>query len=244
MGLLRVKAISIQWTGEVEPWEAETVVSTLAHIQEIIMVLGRCAGFSISRGQLRPFGTWVLQDAPENSPYSSTLWYVQQSLDSNTGQISGQRFLEVIRQEPWQQASPHHDLAVVHQDLVDSPIGNPVDESDPYVLSSFVPDLGAVLSVRRLRTLQNEVQRRQALRRLTLSAFGQVLQLPGPTRTENVIEIQGARWCANRCVLRHAADTATMLNLAVEEENERTIFCPQCTNDLLDHTVATHFSPN
>ncbi len=240
----RVKAISIQWTSEVAPWEAETVVATLAHMQEVVMVLGRRAGLGMNRGQLRPFGNWVIQDAPPGAPFGSSLWYAQQSLNSDTGQISGPRFLELFRQEPWQQAAPHHDLAIVHHDLVDRPARNREDEGHPYVLSSFVSDLGAVLSVQRLRTLQNEAQRRQALRRLTLNAFGQVLQLPGPARTENVSEIQAARWCTNRCALRHAPDVATMLDLAVEEEKTRTILCPQCTSDLLDHTVTTHFSPN
>jgi len=109
-----MKSISFQWTEGVAPWEAETVVSTVAHIQEVMLVLGQRAGLSLNRGELRPFGTWVIPGIPRGSPYWSTRWYVDQSLDKATGQIYAPKFINVLRDEPWQQVGPHYDVAVVH----------------------------------------------------------------------------------------------------------------------------------
>ena len=98
-----MKSISFQWTDGVAPWEAETVVSTVAHIQEVMLVLGQRAGLSLKRGELRPFGTWVIPGIPRGSPYWSTRWYVEQSLDKATGQIYAPKYINVLRDEPWQQ---------------------------------------------------------------------------------------------------------------------------------------------
>ncbi|MDE2867112.1 MAG: hypothetical protein OXN91_00550, partial [Chloroflexota bacterium] len=141
-----MKSISFQWTPGVESWEAETVVSTIAHLQEVALVLGQRAGFSVERGQLRPFGTWVIPQLPRGSPYWSTLWYVEQSLDKANGQIVGPRFIRTLEQEPWQQAGPHYDVAILDHDLRDDPEHNISPQSDPHVFASCRPDLAAVLS--------------------------------------------------------------------------------------------------
>ena len=194
------------------------------------MVLGRRAGLGMNRGQLRPFGNWVIQDAPPAHPSGAVFGTRSKVSTPIPARYQARAFWSFSGKNPG--SRPH--LITISRSCTtiwfDRPARNREDEGHPYVLSSFVSDLGAVLSVQRLRTLQNEAQRRQALRRLTLNAFGQVLQLPGPARTENVSEIQAARWCTNRCALRHAPDVATMLDLAVEEEKTRTMLCPQCTS--------------
>ena len=241
---LQLKSISFHWTPDVEGWEAETVVSTVAHLQEVMFVLGQRAGLSLVRGPLRPFGTWVIPSLPRGSPYWSILWYVQESLDEQTGQLYGPRFLEMVRDEPWQQAGPHYDVAIVHADLLDEPVRNLVGEDRPYVFSSVSPDLGAIVSVHRLRAIDDTDDRRQALRCLAINAFGHVLDLPGRERSENVATVDGMRSCTNQCALRHAPDIPTLVDLAREEHARRTIFCEQCTDNLLDQIVATHFARN
>ena len=239
-----MKAISFQWTTEVEPWEAEAVVSTVAHIQEIMVVLGQRAGLSLARAPLRPFGTWVIPNVPRGSPYWSSLWYVQQSLDKETGQVHGPRFIETVRNEPWQRAGPHYDVALLHFDLTERADRNVEGAGPPFVLSTFEPGLAAILSVNRLREIQDRDARRVALRRLAINAFGHVLELPRAGRTEATTTVNGVLSCTNICAQRSATDAASLLALAREEDASRTIFCPHCTSDLLDHIVATHFHQN
>ena len=239
-----MKSISFQWTPGVENWEAETVVSTIAHLQEVALVLGQRAGFSVERGELRPLGTWVIPQLPRGSPYWSTLWYVEQSLDEATGQIVGPRFIRAIRDEPWQQAGPHYDVAIVDHDLRDAPERNIAPGSDPHVFASCRPNLAAVLSVHRLRGIAAPAERQIALRRLALHAFGRVLELPAAGRESNVETAHGGPGCLNRCALRLAADPAQLLDLAREEHETRTIFCAECTANLLDHVIRTHFQLN
>ena len=220
------------------------MVSTVAHLQEVMFVLGQRAGLSLVRGPLRPFGTWVIPTLPKGSPYWSILWYVQQSLDEQTGQVYGPRFLEVVRDEPWQQAGPHYDVVIVRADLLDEPVRNLGGAGQPHVFSSVAPDLAAVLSVHRLRAIDDADDRQRALRHLAINVFGHVLDLPGRERTENARIVDGTRSCTNQCALRHAPDVPALVELAREEHATRTIFCDQCTDDLLDKIVATHFSSN
>ena len=220
------------------------MVSAVAHIQETMFVLGQRAGLSVVRGALRPFGTWVIPSVKRGSPYWSTLWYVEQSLDERTGQISGPKFLDVVRAEPWQQAGPHYDVAIVHHDLIDLPTRNAVVEGEPHVLATVVPNWGAVLSVHRLRAIADETDQRRALRRLAINAFGRILELPGAKRTTDVAETNGVQACMNACALRLAVDVPSLLELATAEEASLTIFCEPCTDNLLDHIVTTHVSAN
>ncbi len=239
-----MKSISFQWTPGVESWEAETVVSTIAHLQEVALVLGQRAGFSVERGQLRPFGTWVIPQLPRGSPYWSTLWYVEQSLDAENGQIVGPRYIRTFEQEPWQQAGPHYDVAILDHDLRDAPEHNIAPESDPHVFASCRPNLAAVMSVHRLRAISQASERQTALRRLAINAFGQVLELPAANRQSNVEVALGRTVCLNRCALRFAADVGQLLAFAREEHKTRTIFCAECTADLLNHVIRTHFHSN
>ena len=186
-----MKSISFQWTPGIESWEAETVVSTIAHLQEVALVLGQRAGFSVERGHLRPFGTWVIPQLPRGSPYWSALWYVEQSLDEASGQIVGPRFIRTLEREPWQQAGPHYDVAILDHDLRDAPEHNISPRSDPHVFASCRPNLAAVLSVHRLRAISETSQRQTALRRLAINAFGRVLELPGASRQTNVEMARG-----------------------------------------------------
>lgn len=209
-----------------------------------MMVLGQHAGLSLTRPQIRPFGTWVIPSVKEGSPYWSTLWYVQRSFDPARGQISGPRFIDVIRNEPWQQAGPHFDIAVVDADLVDAEPHNVPGIDRAYALTATEPNLACVLSVYRLRRLSDNTDRRLALRRVALQGFGRVLQLPSPQRIESVEDTRGLRHCTNVCLMRDAPDAESALRLAREETAARIMLCRACTNDLLDHVVQTHFSPN
>jgi len=135
-------------------------------------------------------------------------------------------------------------VAILDHDLRDAPEHNISPQSDPHVFASCRPNLAAVLSVHRLRAISEASQRQTALRRLAINAFGQVLELPAADRQSNVEMALGRLGCRNRCALRVAPDVAQLLEFAREEHETRTIFCRDCTADLLEHVIRTHFHPN
>ena len=208
------------------------------------MVLGQRAGFSVARSRLRPLGTWVIPSIPRGSPYWSTLWYIEQSLDEDSGQIIAPQFIKTVEREPWQHVAPHYDVAILDQDLRDEPERNISAHSDPHVFASCQPNLAAAISVYRLRSISNLERRRTALRRLAINAFGQVLDIPSTRRQENVEVTRGRIACLNLCSMRFARSVTQLLELGSEEHASRIVFCEECTEDLLDHVVRTHFSAN
>ena len=208
------------------------------------MVLGQRAGFSVTRSPLRPLGTWIIPSIPRGSPYWSTLWYIEQSLDEKSGQIIAPQFIKIVEREPWQHAAPHYDVAILDQDLRDEPERNILADSDPHVFASCQPNLATAISVYRLRSIGDPEHRRTALRRLAIHAFGHVLDLPSSRRQENVELARGQINCLNTCSMRFASSVTQLVDLGSEEHDSRIIFCKECTEDILDHVVRTHFSTN
>ena len=135
-------------------------------------------------------------------------------------------------------------MAILDHDLRDAPEHNIAPQSDPHVFSSCRPNLAAVLSVHRLRAISEGALRQTALRRLAIHAFGRVLELPAGNRQTNVETARGSLSCLNRCALRFAPDVGQLLAFAREEHETRTIFCAECTADLLNHVIRTHFHSN
>jgi predicted Zn-dependent protease len=229
----------MMWSEEVRDIEAAVAVQI---VQELITGLYRRhwpLGLILPPVDLRAFGTWVLQGAPEGSPYWGTQWYIEQSYEPSVDKLVGSRFLSLVRAEPWQRADPHYDLAIVAQDLIAS------DDvlaraPDSYVLGATVPGLAAVISIHRLRRILGIREWQLALRRLVLHYFGHVIGLPaGPYASG------GAPYhCSNVCVMRDARNAGELLSRAEEEEEADVTFCQDCSERLKSTIMGHHFHRN
>jgi hypothetical protein len=164
-----MKSISIMWAEGVTEAEAATVVNTVKQVVQVMYDLCFKAGVGLSPTAIRPFGTWVMPSIPAGDPYSGTHWYIQTAYDQARDQVLAPRFLELVKQEPWQIANPHFDVAVLDLDLT---------EGSGSVLGSVLPGTATVISVHRLRAIQPQEQRLRALRRLVVHNFGHVLEIP------------------------------------------------------------------
>ncbi len=239
-----MKSISIQWTEEVSLAEARAVLSGVSDAVELGLALSAKLGVGLVRPEIRPFGTWRIPSIKKGSPYWSTLWYVHESLDRMSGYIDGRKFLDTIRQEPWQEAGAHYDIAIVHHNLTDDSDKMVQDGDIQYSLSSTSEDLAAVISTKQIRTVNDDRQRREALTRLAVHSFGHVLQTTnrsGPT----VRLAYGEKHCTNAgCVMRHAATTAELLALSSDEADSEEWFCNECSEAMLRHLLRNHFSVN
>jgi hypothetical protein len=229
----------MMWSEEVRDIEAGMAVQI---VQELISGLYRRhwpLGLILPPVDLRAFGIWVLRGAPEGSPYWSAQWYIEQSYEPSVDKLVGSRFLSLVRAEPWQQADPHYDLALVAQDLIAN------DDAlacapDSFVLGATVPGLAAVISIHRLRRILGIREWQLALRRLVLHFFGHVIGLPaGPYASGDA-----PYHCSNLCVMRDAHDAGELLLLAEEEEESKMTFCQDCGERLKGIVVGHHFHHN
>lgn len=232
------------WTEGVDEKEARLVIESVQGFLRRVYEICLRAGFAPPPTAIRPFGTWVIPSVPVGSPYWGSHWYLDSSYDPELRQVIGPRFLQVIREEPWQKVEPHYDIAVVERDLTDSPEKTVPRAWGSFALSSTLPGVGAVMSVHRIRELVQEEARCQALRRLVFHSFGHVLRLLPKSRQQGVETSFGDRHCANRCVMRHAPTPEELVRLAKEEEQERVAFCAYCERDVLTELLLSHFSPN
>lgn len=239
-----MKPVSIMWTQGVDTAEAELVISAVRDFLRQVYSIGHRAGLALPPTTIRPFGTWYIPSQREGSPYWGTHWYVDKSFDSSRQQVVGARFLELVRDEPWQKTDPHWDIAVIDRDLVDGDSPRAGEECREFALASVVPELATVLSVYRLRGLVRPEQRERALRRLVLHQFGQVLGLPSRSRQAAVEKIGDRRFCTNRCVMRRAATVEELVLAAEQEHGDQVLLCDQCRRDVVEIVVMRGRSPN
>ncbi len=223
--------------------EARAVIDGLADGLEHAYLLAADSGIGLTRPHLRPLGTWHIPSVDRGSPYWSTLYYVEQSLDEITGIIDGRQFIETIRHEPWQQMGAHYDMAIVHQDLRDTP-GRMPEGAEGFALSATEPNLAAVLSVNRVRQIARSADRKLALARLARHSLGHVLEAVPAKRTN--AELNFGDWhCLNEgCTMRHAAAAAELLELAHEEDENDPSYCDDCSDAIFGHLLTNHFIPN
>jgi predicted Zn-dependent protease len=236
-----MKSVSIMWAEGVTEAEATTVVSTVRDLLRVIYEVALKSGVALGPTAIRPFGTWVIPAIKQGDPYWGTHWYIDTAYDRGLGQVMGPRFLELVKQEPWQRMRPHFDVAVLDGDLTDEPskrIGA------DFVLASTLPGTGTVISVHRLREVEAEEQRLAALKRLVIHNFGHVLEVPSADRTEAVESSAGERHCTNLCVMRHASGVADLLARHAEEQAAGVLFCPACRRDILHSVLKQRISRN
>jgi hypothetical protein len=199
-----------------------------------VYTIGHGVGLVLPPTAIRPFGTWYIPSIPQGSPYSGTSWYIDSSFDRERQQVIGTRFLELVRDEPWQKSNPHWDVAVIDRDLVDGLADRRDAGRGEFTLGTAIPELATVLSVYRLRGLVRPEQRELALRRLVLHQFGQVLGLPSASREADVERIGARRYCTNSCVMRRARTVEQLVRAAELEGRDQLRLCDRCRRDVVE----------
>jgi hypothetical protein len=229
-----MKSISIMWAEGVTDAEAATVVKTVKQVVQVMYDLCLKAGVGLSPTAIKPFGTWVMPSIPAGDPYSGTQWYIDTAYDPALGQVVAPRFLELVKQEPWQIASPHLDVAVLDRDLTDGASS---------VMGSSLPGTATVISVHRLRGLSELEAQLTALRRLVVHNFGHVLEIPREGRL-GVIDDRRERHCTAICGMRDPDDVEELVAMAREEAALGRLLCQECRQDLVRAVLAQRVSRN
>ncbi|MCE5257805.1 MAG: hypothetical protein LLG44_01935 [Chloroflexi bacterium] len=236
------KYISVTWAEGITEHEHTLAVSALEQVLRWLN-LRHPAAFEDPPLHIHLFGNWVIPPLAPDKPYWGTQWYINRSYDEEVERVITPVFLELVRQEPWQKAEPHYDIALLEQDLTDFPA--PLARLRPahYTLSSSFPGMSAILSVHRIRMLP-EGQRDLALMRLVRHCLGHALGAVDFTRKDDVARLGLELHCSNRCVMRHADDENELVELARDESELPWDFCPTCTRTLQSVMVRESYTWN
>lgn len=232
-----MKAISIMWTEGVEDLEARSALIAVQKVVETMLHASQEKRLFLPGPDIYPFGTWIVPSIPRGQPYWGTQWYVDNSYDEGTQQIIAPKFLELVQAEPWQQADPHYDLAIVEQDLA-------LEERLKGFISTLglvMPGVATIVSVYQLRAVEDLSLRLLSLQRLVSHCLGHLFQVPSPWREEDVEFSFGEKHCKGICVMRHTPDLKKLVEQAVAEAQGGVLFCDACRKDLLTLLVGSHF---
>jgi len=229
-------SITVAWSEGVADEETATLLATLERtLQSLFLrVPAALEGPPIT---VRAYGNWIIPALAPDRPYWGVQWYVDSSWNSGVGRIIAPSFLELVRQEPWQQSSPHYDLALLDADLTDFTAPLARLRPERYTVGTSLPGTAGVLSVRRIRTLASEPTQRLALARLVRHMLGHVLGAPSFHRAEHTVREGLELHCTNRCVMRGAATVEELSERAIDEAELGWPYCPECTYDLLNVVI-------
>jgi hypothetical protein len=209
-----LKSLSVSWSSGVKDEEAvQSLAAIVGAISELYRRRWRLGMFEPLIG-VRPFGNWVIPAWPEGSPYSSFDWYVQNAFDKEWQAVDGTRFLDLVEDEPWQQAEHHYDFSLLHLPIRQADSADPL----PYVSR---PGVAVAISTDWVRHYEDAQVQRLVLRRLTFFGLGLAFDL---TPHE-----EGEVLCAMRPFRAHA----DLLIRALEEHRHRVIYCEEHERELL-----------
>ncbi len=220
-----MRSISLAWTAEISYNEIILLVSTVQEAIHLAWTHMPPKGNLVPLPKINPYGNWVLPTADQEIAYASFAWYQKAALDTTTGYLHADHFLDLVVDEPWQQDMPHYDLALVHQPLV--------DQTGYSVFGLAARGQAAVLSIHTLHMLKDAWQQLMLLRRLTAHYVGHVLAVP----------INKAH-CTNICAMRPTTTLSQLIAYSRQEGDADSLYCEQCQTEMSKRLVGCHFGNN
>lgn len=194
---------------------------------EEILRIGRVQ----NRIKIHNFGHWRQEPWRQNMrlvEYQSLDWYLKQGwTKERLRQLNAGRILNVIRQEPWQQSSPHYDMVVVKQDLY---YGGPEVN---FIIGLAEYERSTIISTNRFLSLPRQ-QLIECLKTEAMHEIGHVFNLPRPGRTDDINHSLG-RHCSNVCVMRQGLQVPGDWVKISRDCQRGYILCYRCAADLREY---------
>jgi len=232
--------ISMTWTPEVDPEDAQAFIRTIEDIYALLRPHFGKPGQFDPLPVVRIFGAWAIPSVPQGAAYSNVEWYVSRSLDDSGRKILGSRYLETVRLEPWQATSPHFDLALTNLSLTDDLDKQPVADA----LGMNRPGLISLVSSRPFDSIASPDLRRLALRHIYAHYFGRLLDIPRRGRASGVLEYQGQVYCSGSCAMRYTDTPTLALSFARQEMEQGAVYCEACQKDIVAQIAGFHYGLN
>ena len=219
--------VSLTWTAGIDEAEARILAQTIAGA---VTRVGERIGLwfqSQALPTLRPFGDWVIPAMPQGSAYSSLDWYLGHCRTPDGDALDGPAYLRLVQLEPWQSSTPHLDVVLVSQDLIDA--------GGKSVLNVALPGLAAVASLHHVRRLGGQEAQDLGLRHLVAHVFGRAVGIPLPPRAGDE-----GQYCTNRCAMRPCTQLKELLEYSAEGDPSQP-YCEACERDLTAVLVGSYF---
>ncbi len=222
--------VSLTWTAGIDEAEARILAQTIAGA---VTRVGERIGLwfqSQALPTLRPFGDWIIPAMPQGSAYSSLEWYLSRCRTPDGNGLDGPAYLRLVQMEPWQSSTPHLDVALVSQDLIDA--------DGRSVLNVALPGLAAVASLHQVRRLRGQEVRDLGLRHLVAHVFGRAVGIPLPPRASHE-----EQYCTNLCAMRPCTQLKELLEYSAEGDPSQP-YCEACERDLAAVLIGSYFGLN
>jgi hypothetical protein len=228
--------ISLTWTENVSDNQAKVLVYT---VSEIMIRVGERVGTWFQSQVLptiRPFGDWTIPMMPHGSAYSSVGWYLDHVRTPDGKSIDGSAYLRLVELEPWQSSTPHFDLALIAEELVDA--------EGQSVLNVALPGLASVASTYHVQRLGSQEAQILGLRHLVAHALGRAVGIPLPARSTNVTSQGNDLYCTNLCAMRPCIHLRHLLEYGMEGANQPSLLCDVCEHELDAILIGSHYGLN
>jgi hypothetical protein len=228
--------ISLTWTENISDSQARVLIYT---VSEIMVRVGERVGAWFQSQVLptiRPFGNWTIPAMTHGSAYSSAGWYLDHARASDSESIDGSAYLRLVELEPWQGSTPHFDLALIAEELVDA--------EGQSILNVALPGLATVASTYHVQQLGSQEAQILGLRHLVTHAMGRAVGVPLPTRSTNVTSHGDDLYCTGLCAMRPCMHLRDLLEYGMEGANQPCLLCDLCEHDLDAILIGSHYGLN
>lgn len=223
---------SVTWTDYIPDNEAVMILREIhaALRQALKYIPDPDPASLVTLPEIKPFGYWILQDSKLDQVYGSAKWYMDQSYDSASGRLLAWRYLNLVRNEPYQIYTPHYDLAIVHYPLYD-------EQAERESIGVVIPGQAAIVSTNPLNQLPVRHERPVVLNRIIAHHVGRVVGIP-------FIRPDEPGGCFGPCAMRPAESLDRWIELAEEEAQANVIYCDPCRRQLAAQIASNQLGRN
>lgn len=186
----------------------------------------------IDLNSLNFYGNWHERDflLPDGTlkPHASIQWQLQSKFEASRNQIMADSVVDQMYLDPFQLTNPHWEVIFTNRDLT-------FREAN-FVIGAAQPDLGTIISLARLGSIEDPNMRTECIRTEIFHEFGHVLNLPDVTRQRNIEYALGAHCTNNGCSMRQGMRVPLdWINLTRERMSiGGQPFCGDCTGYLIN----------
>ena len=183
------------------------------------------------KSQLQFFGNWHEEGYKDESgnlvPHKSIEWQIQSKWDSSRNKVDGERVAREMFNDPYQVDMPHWEVIFTNKDLC-TPETN-------FVIGIAQPDLGTLISLKRLETISDVGLRGEAQKTEIFHEVGHVFGLPTGRRDHSKLEYSlGAHCKSPGCSMKQGLsvpnDWITFTTERLRAGGKP--YCGECTQDL------------
>lgn len=209
-------------------WDETVGYNQQVEIKETMVELFESIG--LDRALLEFYGNWREEDykLPNGNlkPHAGIEWQIKSKVDKTKGQINADSVVREMSDDPYQITSPHWEVIFTNEDMM-APDTN-------FVIGCARPDLGTIISLKRLSTINNPNLRKESIKTEIFHEVGHVFNLPDVKRSENIENSLGPHCtnygCSMKQGLRVPQDWETFTKERVDAGGKP--FCGECTSHL------------